>query len=108
MIDWNRLEDLRTDIGEEDFADVVHLFVSEMTEHLDRVASNPQAATAADFHFLRGSAANMGFIAMADACRNAEMACLSCTPPDLSAISDRFTRSLGAIAPRIPGAVSAA
>jgi HPt (histidine-containing phosphotransfer) domain-containing protein len=108
MIDWTRLNGLRSDIGEEDFADVVFLFVAEITEHLDRLAADPASATAADFHFLRGSAANMGFVVMVDACRMAEAACLAGTPPDIAAVADMFAQSLGAIATDIPGIASAA
>jgi histidine phosphotransfer protein HptB len=108
MIDWTRLNGLRADIGEEDFADVAMIFVAEITEHLDRLAEYPANATAADFHFLRGSAANMGFDAMVDACRRAEAACVAGAPPDLAAVADSFAASLGAIAADIPGIAAAA
>jgi HPt (histidine-containing phosphotransfer) domain-containing protein len=79
-----------------------------MTEHLGRLRGDPARATAADFHFLRGSAANMGFVAMVEACRTAEAACLAGTDPDIATVADRFALSLVAIAPDIPGIASAA
>lgn len=108
MIDRERLEDLRADIGEEDFADIAFIFVAEITEHLDRLADNPASATAGDFHFLRGSAANMGFVAMVEACRRAETACLDGAPPDIGTVAARFSESLAAIASDIPGIADAA
>lgn len=108
MIDWTRLNGLRSDMGAEDFADVAFLFVAEITEHLNRLTADPARATAADFHFLRGSAANMGFVAMVGDCHRAEAACLSGTAPDIASVVDCFTQSLCAIARDIPGIASAA
>lgn len=108
MIDWNRLHSLRQDIGDEDFADVAFLFVAEMTERLDRLAADPASASEADFHFLRGAAANMGLAAMVEACRTAELACLASNPPDIAAVANCFSASLAAIATDIPGIADAA
>lgn len=108
MIDWDRLQGLRADIGEDDFADVAFLFVAEITERLGRLTAQPAGATASDFHFLRGSAANMGFTAMVDACHRAEAACRAGLAPDVAAVADSFTASLAAVAPHIPGIATAA
>ena len=108
MIDWNRLHGLRADIGDEDFADIAMIFVGEITEHLERLSADPASAGEGDFHFLRGSAANMGFIAMVAACRAAEDACLAGAPPDIEAVSKSFAASLAAIARDIPGLEDAA
>lgn len=108
MIDRTRLDGLREDIGAEDFADLACVFVAEMTEHLDRLTGDPASATAADFHFLRGSAANLGLAAMAEACGRAEAACRIGAAPDIAKIAEVFALSLAAIAPDIPGLASAA
>lgn len=108
MIDWTRLNGLRSDIGEEDFSDVVFLFVAEITGHLKQLTADPARAGADDFHFLRGSAANMGFVAMVEACRAAEAECLAGHIPDVAAVAESFARSLSVIAPDIPGVASAA
>ncbi|BDW87175.1 Hpt domain-containing protein [Roseicyclus marinus] len=108
MIDRARLDGLRQDIGEEDFADLACVFVAEMSDHLDRLGGDPASAMAEDFHFLRGSAANLGLAAMADACARAEAACKAGTAPDIAAIAEIFALSLDAIAPDIPGLASAA
>lgn len=108
MIDRARLNGLRQDIGEADFADLARVFVAEMSDHLDRLGRDPASAAAVDFHFLRGSAANLGFAAMADACGRAEAACKAGAAPDIVAIAEIFAQSLAAIAPDIPGLASAA
>lgn len=108
MIDRTRLDGLREDIGAEDFADLACVFVAEMTEHLDRLRGDPARATAADFHFLRGSAANLGLAAMAVACGEAEAACRVGASPDIAAIAAIFARSIEAIAADIPGLADAA
>ncbi|WP_439136501.1 Hpt domain-containing protein [Roseicyclus sp.] len=103
MIDWTRLNDLRADIGEADFADVARLFVSEMRERLVVLAADPNAATGADFHFLRGSAANLGLSEMVAACNAAEAACRVGKTPDIAAVADAFATAIIAIATEIPG-----
>jgi HPt (histidine-containing phosphotransfer) domain-containing protein len=70
--------------------------------------ATPDSAMAADFHFLRGSAANMGFTAMVDACLAAEAACCAAAPPDIAAIAHSFAASLARVAPVIPGLSDAA
>lgn len=105
-LDWDRLNELRADIGEEDFADVAMLFVAELQETLDGLSAD--TAKAADFHFLRGSAANLGFIALVNACTNAEEACNDARSPDVDAVRAAFTAALKEVAPHVPELVSAA
>ncbi len=99
-VDWSRLDELRADIGEEDFADVATLFVAELQETLDRLTS--ATAIAADFHFLRGSAANLGFDALVAACATAEAACTSGTTPDVDAVRAAFVTAMVEVEPHVP------
>lgn len=102
MIDWTRLDALKHDIGDDDFAEVAQLFVAEMRETLTALCAAPDHATAADFHFLRGSAANLGFQALADMCSAAEAACKSGARPDLDAIAQVFHASIAVVASDLP------
>ena len=102
MIDWDRLTALRADIGDDDFADVATLFVAEIQETLDRLAVAPGQAVPADFHFLRGSAANLGFRALAQACSDAELAMTGGQPPDIAAIAALFQASVAEVTPQLP------
>lgn len=99
-VDWDRLNELRADIGEEDFADVAMLFVAELQEHLDGLTADK--ATAADFHFLRGSAANLGFVTLVSACSLGEAACNACKTPDVEAVRTAFTAAMQEVAPHVP------
>lgn len=105
-VDWDRLNELRADIGEEDFADVAMLFVAELQETLDGLT--PDTAKSADFHFLRGSAANIGFITLVDACTAAEVACNGAGTPDVDAVRAAFAAALAEVAPHVPELAAAA
>lgn len=105
-VDWHRLNELRADIGEEDFADVAMLFVAELSETLERLT--PASAVAADFHFLRGSAANLGFDALVQACSVAEAACNAGTAPDVDAVRNAFAAAIVEVEPHVPELAAAA
>jgi HPt (histidine-containing phosphotransfer) domain-containing protein len=102
LIDWDLLMTLKADIGEEDFADVAFVFFSEMQEKLEEIAADPGTAVPDDFHFLKGSAANLGFVAMAEACGMAELACAEGTMPDFPAVRAAFLGALAELRPRLP------
>jgi HPt (histidine-containing phosphotransfer) domain-containing protein len=101
-IDWNHLNSLRDDIGAEDFADVVLLFFAEIGEKLDEMRNSEDQPTPDDFHFLRGSAANLGFVDLVNACQRAESACLNGTQPDLTAIMRTYEDALNRTRAEVP------
>jgi len=75
MIDWKRVTQLRNEIGEADFAEIVILFLDEVDEVIARLRTSPDPETlAADFHFLKGSALNLGFRNFAALCQEGETA----------------------------------
>ena len=62
MIDWERVADLRAEVGEDDFRDVLELFLEEVEEVIDRLKTRPDTSRYEDdLHFLKGSALNLGF-----------------------------------------------
>jgi len=62
MIDWNRVDELRTEVGPEDFIEVVDLFLEEVDEIIDRFRNGAQEENLEEtLHFLKGSALNIGF-----------------------------------------------
>jgi HPt (histidine-containing phosphotransfer) domain-containing protein len=99
-VDWERLNELKADIGEEDFADVVMLFVTELQETLATLA--PDRAAASDFHFLRGSAANLGLTALVASCDAAEIACGVGQTADVGAVRSAFDQALAEMAAELP------
>ncbi len=73
MIDWDRVQDLKDEIGEADFAEVAGLFIAEVEEAIDRLRSSPDPARYEDdLHFLKSSALNLGFSGLSALCDGAE------------------------------------
>lgn len=73
MINWQRVEELHDEIGEDDFDEVVDIFLEEVEEALHRMrTAQGTGASANDMHFLKGSALNMGFKALAAVCEQGE------------------------------------
>ena len=69
MIDWERIEDLRREVGQKDFADVVGLFFEEIDCSLPVSLDLTEPDEIRDLlHFIRGSALNLGFFELARLC----------------------------------------
>jgi len=70
MISWDRVRELKEEVGEADFAEIVALFLSETEEALAQLgsATDPDEAEAL-LHSLKGSAVNLGFDDMSALCR---------------------------------------
>ena len=69
MIDWERIEDLRREVGHKDFADVVALFFEEIDSSLPGSLDLTEPDKIRDLlHFIRGSALNLGFFELARLC----------------------------------------
>lgn len=67
MIDWDRVDSLRGEIGDDAFADVVVLFLKECDETMEGIVKQGQAGPEMR-HFLKGAALNLGFAALAKLC----------------------------------------
>ncbi|WP_296765962.1 Hpt domain-containing protein [Sediminimonas sp.] len=73
MIDWDRIAELRDEIGVEDFNDVVALFIDEVTEVVEALRADPAPGKLeCQLHFLKGSAMNLGFARFAAICQAGE------------------------------------
>ena len=91
MIDWDRVMALRDEVGAEDFAEVVDLFLEEVDEALGRLSAKlTPAALSAEMHFLKGSALNLGFAEFARLCQQGEKIPAKA---DLAAIRETYTVS---------------
>lgn len=73
MISLDRIEELKSEIGPEDFGEIVDLFLSESEEMLSalRACTDPAEAEAL-LHGLKGSALNLGFVDLAHLCREGQ------------------------------------
>lgn len=83
MIDWTRLEDLRTDLDEACLGAILHSFLHETAATLRALTECADPDPVAQRHLLKGTALTMGFAALAQACDAKE-------PPDrLQAVFDQ-------------------
>ena len=73
MIDWNRVGELRDEIGCDGFAEVVELFLDEVDGLTARLNERPDPARyEEDRHFLKGCAWNLGFTDFGALCQEGE------------------------------------
>lgn len=74
MICWDRVNELRDEVGVDDFNEVVEIFLEEVDEVMERLKSGPDYSTyEAELHFLKGSALNLGFSDLVSVCQQGEI-----------------------------------
>lgn len=66
MIDWTRVEELKSDVGADEFDEVVELFFMEVETAIEALpdATDRDAA----LHFIKGCALNLGLVDLAALC----------------------------------------
>ncbi|MDU8944537.1 Hpt domain-containing protein [Ovoidimarina sediminis] len=97
MIDWARTEELRAEVGEDDFAEIAGLFLSELAETAEALSDGLPPATLSDmFHGLKGSALNLGFTDVATRAAEGEAAPASADIPALQAACAAAMRAFSA------------
>lgn len=73
MIEWERVNELRAEIGDDDFEEVVTMFLEEADEVIARTSAETSAKDLeANLHFLKGAALNLGFAEFAALCQTGE------------------------------------
>ncbi|MGP3696631.1 Hpt domain-containing protein [Rhodobacter sp. NSM] len=72
MIDWKRVADLRGEVGEDGFDEVVQMFLEETDQSIRSLSSGAEPALEELLHFLKGSALNLGFTTVARLCQDGE------------------------------------
>lgn len=72
MIDWERVGEMRKEVGEAEFRPILELFLDEIETITFRLAGNDRERMEIDFHFLKGCARNLGFRALAAICEEYE------------------------------------
>ena len=105
MIHWSRVNELRDEVGAEDFEEVVGLFLEEVEEVIDRLRQDVDLAQLEhDLHFLKGSALSLGFAAFSELCQNGERRSASGQPEtvDLPAIIAGFSQSKSLFVSQLP------
>ncbi|MDJ0640422.1 MAG: Hpt domain-containing protein [Paracoccaceae bacterium] len=72
VLDMSRIAELKEEVGEDDFAEVVALFCEEVEEVLSELDTTPQETIAGKIHFLKGSVQNIGLAEVAKLCLEEE------------------------------------
>ncbi len=72
MLDLARLNDLRSEVGEDEFAEVVDIFREEVEDVLGRLDGVDPLDLAGALHFLKGSALNIGLQQVGALCESEE------------------------------------
>lgn len=96
MIDWERVMELREEVGADGFIEVAEMFLGEVEEVLERFAGGVNVTTLeGDMHYLKGAALNLGFRTFAMLCKEGEFraAAQDFASVDLGAVAACFTAS---------------
>lgn len=94
MIDWDRVADLRAEIGAAGFDEVAEMFLAEAEEVSARLrAGRPDPTLESDLHYLKGAALNLGFNELAALCGAGEKLAAAGVPVDLAMVVDSFDAS---------------
>ena len=72
MIDWNRIRELRLDVGDDEFSVILRLFLDEFEGALDRLDRDAPEQLVADLHFLKDCARALGFRRFGNLCDELE------------------------------------
>lgn len=99
MIDWTRVQELKDEIGEDDFAEVAEMFIDEVEEVIARLRADPEPTRLAeDLHFLKSSALNVGFRDLSALCQAGEQTAAAGAPHsvDLAPIFASYAASKAA------------
>lgn len=94
MIDWNRVQELRDEVGEDAFGEVLDLFLEEVDEVMNRLHEAPDlGCLPADLHFVRGSALNLGLKEFCAICQGLEHRLARGEPVELDVLLHSYAES---------------
>ncbi len=73
MIDWDRIAELQSEIGDAGFVEVVELFLDDLNEAVAALKTTSDPVSYAEtLHFLKGSAQNLGLSGVGTLCEREE------------------------------------
>lgn len=72
MIDWARLASLREEIGPEEFAAVVEVFLADTDALVEALPDTPLDGLEGALHAIKGSALNLGLARLSAICAEGE------------------------------------
>ncbi|RKS52684.1 Hpt domain-containing protein [Paracoccus pantotrophus] len=68
MLDWNRINELRGEVGDDEFQLILELFLDEVEGVIMRLSRRDVLQLETDLHFLKGCAWNLGFVDFGNLC----------------------------------------
>lgn len=78
MIDWSRIDELKSDFGQDGLADLLPIFQDEIQEAIAKIETQADAPSIMETaHFIKGSAANLGLSDLTTLCHDIEIAAKS-------------------------------
>ncbi|WP_081536067.1 Hpt domain-containing protein [Rhodovulum sp. P5] len=102
MIDWARIDELRSEVGEDAFGEVLDLFLEEVDEVIARLPQTTDPETlAGELHFVRGSALNLGLRDFCGLCRDIEDRLAGGQPVELGPLVTCYAESKDCLLDRI-------
>lgn len=107
MIDMGQITELRSDLGEETFNEVVGMFLLEVQSGIEKLdPARDLAELSAEFHMLKGSSLSLGLTELAKICGEAEAKSGSGDPNcfDKQAFQMCFDQSKAALLEQVPAA----
>lgn len=110
MIDWKRVEELRTEIGSDGFAEVADMFLEEADQAVRALIDGlPPDEVEGQLHFLKGSALNLGLTDLAAICQDGERkaAAGGGTQVDAARVADLYQASRARLLAGLAAAVMA-
>lgn len=95
MLNMSRIEELKAEVGQDDFIEVVELFCEEVEETLEALPDATRSSLPEKLHFLKGSALNIGLDAVGALCRKEEVRLFSDPDavPDIASIRALYAAS---------------
>lgn len=103
MIDWARITDLRGEVGDDAFTEVVDLFLEEMSEAMTRLLDGlDQTRLANELHFMRGAALNLGLQQFCVLSQRLEHAARTRAPVNLDPLVECYAQSRQALLAGLP------
>ena len=73
MIDWDRIAELKEEVGADDFGEIVEIFLEEVEEGIAALRDGaPEGELESRLHFLEGRALNLGFADFSTLCQQGE------------------------------------
>ena len=94
MINWSRIDELKAEVGEDCFDEIVQIFMEEVDEAVALLSPDmPVKDACASLHFLKGGALNLGFSDFSKLCQVGELKASKGELPDLIEVAESYRLS---------------